>query len=330
MTSPSALLLEAALVIPSYNRADLIAETLTSALAQTLPFREIVVVDDGSTDHTRSVLSRFGDQIRCIFSPNQGVQAARNLGIANSTSALVVFLDSDDLLEPDYLATVLPWMSEHAEIDALYTNFRTFSAHRTDPDKLSCAPFDFTAGASTSGDFCKSIPDLYPRSLQFQPLFTCGLMVRREFMSKHGGYDTRFKGVGSEDWEFTLRMISCGEIALCTRPLARVRKHGSNDSSSNLHMSLGEVQVLRHSLAHHLKAREHVKSVEQSIERRLLNALNTAFDERLFDQVIAIGRTPGLTLPKKEIIKLMVANLPSSWRYRLWTWAQWASGTKPR
>jgi GT2 family glycosyltransferase len=322
MTDTCTPILDAALIIPSYNRADLISETLASALAQSLPFSEIIVVDDGSTDHTAKVLATFGDKIRCISSPNQGVQAARNLGIAHCRSPVLVFLDSDDLLEPDYLAKVLPWMSAHPIIDAVYTNFRTFTATQSEPDKLSRCLFDFTAGAFTDGVFRTGIPDLYLRSLRFQPLFTCGLMVRRTFIAQHGGYDPSFKGVGAEDWEFTLRVISEGELALCTAPLAKVRKHGSNDSRSNRHMSLGEVQVLSHSLAHHKGAHQHAQAIHDTMQRRLLDALNTAFDDQAFDQVLAIAKRLPPALPLKARAKVLIAGLPTPLNRWLWSWVQ--------
>jgi glycosyltransferase involved in cell wall biosynthesis len=69
------------LVIPAYNRSQLITETLNSALNQSLRFQEIIVVDDGSTDDTPDTLAKFGDRITVVRTPNQGVQVARNIGI---------------------------------------------------------------------------------------------------------------------------------------------------------------------------------------------------------------------------------------------------------
>ena len=83
-----------ALVIPTYNRGDLIAETLDSALAQTRPFDQIVVVDDGSTDNTATVVAGYGDRVRYIHIANQGVQGARNSGVAAVSTALVALSDS--------------------------------------------------------------------------------------------------------------------------------------------------------------------------------------------------------------------------------------------
>ena len=87
------------LVIPSYNRAHLIVETLSSAVRQTSPFSEIIVIDDGSTDDTQSVIAYFGRAVVYRKTENGGVQRARNLGAEMANSAWVAFCDSDDLLK---------------------------------------------------------------------------------------------------------------------------------------------------------------------------------------------------------------------------------------
>lgn len=92
-------------VIPSFNRAALIAKTLDSVLAQDFADNEIIVVDDGSTDGTLDVLAGYADRIRVVRQPNAGPGAARNLGVSVATGTYVAFLDSDDLWFPWTLAT---------------------------------------------------------------------------------------------------------------------------------------------------------------------------------------------------------------------------------
>lgn len=88
-------------VIPAYNRAQVIGETLHSLLVQTLPADEIIVVDDGSTDNTAGVAARFGEPVRVIHRVHAGPAAARNTGLAASTGEFVHFFDSDDLAAPN-------------------------------------------------------------------------------------------------------------------------------------------------------------------------------------------------------------------------------------
>src|SRR5271168_3299780 len=91
-------------VVPTYNRADLLARAVESALAQTIPVREILIVDDGSTDDTERVAAGFAAPVRYIRQANGGVASARNTGIAAAAGEWVAFLDSDDEWVPTKLA----------------------------------------------------------------------------------------------------------------------------------------------------------------------------------------------------------------------------------
>jgi glycosyltransferase involved in cell wall biosynthesis len=83
-------------IIPTYNRSKTIARAVNSVLAQTWKEIEVIVVDDGSTDQTKDVLSQYGDKIRVIRQQNGGPSAARNTGINASKGDIISFLDSDD------------------------------------------------------------------------------------------------------------------------------------------------------------------------------------------------------------------------------------------
>jgi len=93
-------------VIPTYNRADLVRRAIQSALSQTLAPAEILVVDDGSTDDTRSVVESFGLPVRWLYQKNAGVATARNTGADAASSDWVAFLDSDDVWAPDHLERI--------------------------------------------------------------------------------------------------------------------------------------------------------------------------------------------------------------------------------
>jgi glycosyltransferase involved in cell wall biosynthesis len=87
-------------IIPTYNRAGLISQAIDSTLQQTFTDYEIIVVDDGSTDDTESVVRRYGDRVRYAWTPNGGAGHARNVGMAQARGDYLTFLDSDDLLYP--------------------------------------------------------------------------------------------------------------------------------------------------------------------------------------------------------------------------------------
>ena len=92
--------LSVSIVVVSYNYAVYLAEAVESALAQTYPCTEVVVVDDGSTDASREILRAFGDRIRLVLKDNGGETSAVNAGFAASLGDIVMFLDSDDILDP--------------------------------------------------------------------------------------------------------------------------------------------------------------------------------------------------------------------------------------
>ena len=93
-------------VIPTHDRAALVGRAIESALRQTVPPREVVVVDDGSTDDTRARVEAFGPGVRYLHQGNAGVSAARNHGVRAATGTWIAFLDSDDRWAPNHLAGI--------------------------------------------------------------------------------------------------------------------------------------------------------------------------------------------------------------------------------
>ena len=314
---------DATLVIPAYNRADLIAETIQSALRQSTPFREVIVVNDGSSDDTEAVVGSFGSYVTLITTQNQGVQAARNTGVQASKTDLVVLLDSDDLLEVDHLACVGHWMKEGGRADIVYCNFITFDEISEYADKFSGAPAGFFDGALQDGEFLYAIPDLYKRSLAYQPLFSSGHIFHKAFYQSIGGYDPKFNRVGAEDWEFTLRAIALGRVAVCTKPLVRIRKHAGNDSHDAMRMNLGEADILDFALVKHPGADRLATEILTSIDARRIRAFDAAFALGNFELAAQLehklrNKPTGL----KSRLKHIILNSPTPLRKLLWRASQ--------
>ena len=101
------------MIIPTHNRADVLGRAVASVLGQTWSDLELIVVDDGSTDHTAEVLAEFGDpRLTGMRQENKGVSAARNRGIAASSGSLIALLDSDDWWQPGKLEKQVRFMAE--------------------------------------------------------------------------------------------------------------------------------------------------------------------------------------------------------------------------
>ena len=109
-------------IIPTYNRAEVVGMAIRSVLEQTSPAAEIIVVDDGSKDDTPESLASFGDAITVIRKENAGLSAARNTGIAAAKTEWVAFLDDDDEFIPERLEIAAEGIAAHPEIGVHLVN----------------------------------------------------------------------------------------------------------------------------------------------------------------------------------------------------------------
>jgi glycosyltransferase involved in cell wall biosynthesis len=110
-------------IIPTYNREELIGAAIQSVLAQTYTNVEIIVIDDGSTDNTKNVLERFKGMIRYLWGQHKGTAHARNMGMEAATGKYIAFLDSDDQYYPYKLQVQVEFIESHPEIGMVYTEF---------------------------------------------------------------------------------------------------------------------------------------------------------------------------------------------------------------
>ncbi len=109
-------------IIPTYNRARMIGEAIESVLSQAYNDLELIVVDDGSSDETRKVVSNYFPQVNYLYQEHQGVSAARNCGIKHSRGEYLSFLDSDDLWLKEKLRSQMMFMESHPEAFICYTD----------------------------------------------------------------------------------------------------------------------------------------------------------------------------------------------------------------
>lgn len=110
-------------IIPTYNREQMIKEAIESVLSQTYKDFEIIVVDDGSTDNTKKVLGPYKDKIKYLRRENKGAAAARNTGIKHARGKYIGFLDSDDLWRPTKLEKQVEILDKYKDISVVYSNF---------------------------------------------------------------------------------------------------------------------------------------------------------------------------------------------------------------
>src|SRR5829696_1766997 len=114
-------------VIPCYNQAHYLGEAIESVLAQSYPYIEIVVIDDGSTDNTSKVAGSYSG-VCCIRQDNQGLSAARNTGLRHSEGEYVVFLDADDRLLPEALQAGIECLQTNPECAVTFGHYRLIAS----------------------------------------------------------------------------------------------------------------------------------------------------------------------------------------------------------
>ena len=302
-------------LIPAYNSADLLPETLDTILSQTLPPAEVLVVDDGSSENMSGAVARFGGRVGYHFIPNGGICRARNTAASLATQPYLAFCDHDDLWRPDKLEQQ---MALHARNPALRYSFTNFAlvvdgvwAGRT---KLDDAPDDFFSPALPPGtDAVEFSGSLYRSLLRFQPIWPSTVIIAREFFEEMGGFREEFGRNPSEDLEFTLRCVRRGPMGVVREPVVGVRRHAENYSASNERNTRGQIEILRYVLEHHGLDAEESALVVQEIERRRVEASYGAFQRGDFNVVRELlAGVPAGYMDSKTRMKGLVARLPES------------------
>lgn len=136
-------------IIPVYNQADKIQKCLTSVFSQTYNNLEVIIVDDGSTDHLLGVLSAISRPLIILQQENRGAPSARNYGFKISTGELVIFLDADIILRPDALEKMYLALKADTDADFVYSSFRfgwkKFKLWPFDVERLKLMPYIHTS-----------------------------------------------------------------------------------------------------------------------------------------------------------------------------------------
>lgn len=211
-------------IVPLYNGAAYVRGAVLSALGQTYPHVEVVVVNDGSPDDSEDVLGDLLSDPRVTYvkQHNRGVAGARNAGIAASRGELIAFLDQDDIWLPDKLEQQVGYLAAHPEIALVHGNVRFIDAAGA-PLREHEARWDADARQGVGHCF----PVLFAKN-RLAMLTVC---LRRSAFDETGAFREDIPGV--DDYEYWLRLSRRHAFAHINRPLALYRLHGSNESLVN-------------------------------------------------------------------------------------------------
>ncbi len=309
--------LQVSVIIPTYNAFERLQATIRSVLAQTYAATEIIVVDDGSTDHTPELPGVFGDAVRYVRTANGGQQRARNHGVSLAAGNWIALLDHDDHWEPGYLAEVNALAQAHP-VDMTMCNSRTWQETPTgsfwkDENRFTqFAPPGYwdRVGANPSDRWTVLEQHDLGSYLRYHPSQTSMVTLRRSLYVSLGGFDERMRGNGAENFEFEVRALRKACVGLIWAPLVRMVRHDANASLDSSRMALDVVACLELILRDHDLSSAERAVVEAELQVRLPAALHGAFTLRRNQDVRAIYQNHHGAWAWKARLKYAVANLP--------------------
>jgi len=205
-------------IIPTYNRVDMVTKSIDSVLAQDFDGFEIIVSDDGSTDNTAQVLSKYGDKIRTIYGPNKGTPTAITRAVSIAQGEFFALLGSDDLMLPGRLTAQVKFLLEHPEVVAVGGNLVL-----QDQEKVN---YFERCGINFNGQKWIILERPFQQLIRRNFMTDAASMIRRKCFLEVGGYDLSFRRAA--DWDLWLRIARQWPLACMNMPCTWVGRHQNN------------------------------------------------------------------------------------------------------
>lgn len=289
-------------VIPTFNRAHFLREAIDSILAQSVPVYEIIVVDDGSTDETQSVVKAYKGPVRYLWQKNQGPSAARNHGIREAKGDWIAFLDSDDLWVPRKNQIQTEFLQQNPHLDFVFGNLSNFTeSHASEePEILNDAVHQYLVAHATD------LKDLFQKLLICNPIPTPTVVFRRSCISQAGFFDETMRHC--EDYDYWLRFATCCRAGFIDQILVKRRMHDTNEIKAQESVYAGTLKVLRN----WSKKEDLASEVRQTLLQRI-----AALQYDLSSYLIKHGKFKAAQAQLAEL-KIMNLNPPPLLRVKIW------------
>lgn len=212
-------------IIPTYNRSKYLINCLDSVFSQSFKDFEIIVVDDGSTDNTLSILDKYAHKINYIKQKNLGVSSARNCGIKNSKGIWLAFLDSDDLWHKDKLRYQIDYLDKNEGALICHTDEKWYKngLYINQMDKHK-----------------KSGGRLFVKSLQMCMISPSSVMIKKDLFDKIGLFDESLPAC--EDYDLWLRITSQYDIGFIDKSLV-IKNGGHCDQLSKKYWGMDRFRI---------------------------------------------------------------------------------------
>ena len=271
------------IIIPTYNRADIVAQAIESARGQNYPNKQIIVVDDGSTDMTPDVVKKFGD-VEYVPQKNGGPAAARNTGLKHARANFIATLDSDDCWDKGYLSYAMDCLQRH-NAQIFFANWR-----EAEPDgSITCT--DYFANVRRMQPYFAQLDqsnDIVLNSQQCRQLFlgglpapSSGLVMGRKLVG-NGWENLHF----SEDWLMPLKAVLTEKPGcIFTRNVLWTKRR----DGKNIYDLAVTTPQLQYKLA--VDTENVFKHVQQLLTPEEISNFKKVVAERYFDYAYSISST---------------------------------------
>lgn len=240
-------------IVPVYNGERYLPEALDSVLAQTYQNVEIIIVDDGSTDSSRTIAEKYASlhpqRIRVIHQTNGGTGAARNAAMAAAHGRYIAMLDQDDLWTPLHLAEAVAVLEGDPSVGLVHANIQILEWNA---DSFRLSPRPMSSIWRDSGD---AFTTLLLRRAHIACLTT---VFRRSLVDSLGGFDPSFYRLGNDDRDMWLRISKIAGIRYLDSIHGAWRRHDDNQSGNYERMQEGQFLLVdRHAVGpdRHLRNR---------------------------------------------------------------------------
>ena len=206
-------------IIPNYNYAEYLQESIDSVLNQDYPAIEIIVVDDGSTDNSSCILESYGSKIKVLQISNSGAPTARNFGLMNAHGSYIAYLDSDDFWISTKITTQVKRIKE-TKTDLVYCQMAILETKSN---------FRTVSNESREGNFRHE----FLRNPTKTPFPPSTVLMTRNLVARVGMWDTKFKSP-AEDFDYFRRCAKFTDFSIADGVLVVHRNHAKSLTSSSL------------------------------------------------------------------------------------------------
>ena len=278
-------------VITCYNHGRFLSTAIESVLAQNYPYKEIIVVDDGSTDNTKEIAFYY-PSVRYVYQSNRGLSAARNKGIAESSGNYLLFLDADDWLLPNALLINYKFLENHPNVAFVSGGFEIVKESLQQVTKIQSSVEE----------------EHFNRLLEFNYISMVATVLFRRWVFDEVRFDSTLRAC--EDYDLYLKIARKHPVLHHTDLIAAYRFHDTNMSYNTLMMMDATITTIKRQEPY-LKSKQEQISLKKGIENWKLH-----YSKAIYGRYLAAGQNYNQN-KKKEMHALWLNNKSLYFRFYL-------------